>query len=698
ESWKELTFRTCDIFDDFFLNYAHEAGFSVRKASTVIRKCPSDGVVRERYAWRVCSREGYRDGSPLDPKNGGLRDATAKGRIIPEDRIGCKALINVRWSEKKHEYHIVEWRVDHNHPLTIPEHRQFINSARSITPLTALLSKMHDQVGVPLRSTFDLLAKCSGGRDKVGCTRRDLQNHRDLVRRTPLKDGEGRWLYDYFMGVKAKDPSFFYKVKIDDNCQIESIFWADGTMQTDYFYFADSISFDTTYRTNDQFRPLGVFSAFNHHRMLTVLGAALLFEETTESFEWLFETLLECMRGRHPRSIFTDQCPAIAAGIRSKFPGTFHGLCTFHIRENASRKMGIELANRVYESGFTKAMFGVHTVEQFQYNWDRMVQSTFTNHGTEVHSWLVYIYNFREQWSSAWVNKNRTCGMRSSQLSESLNSSLRGYLDTKTNLPTFFGEFSRMLDNKRHEELYQDYLATSRKVTNFFQKSPLVTQAAEVYTPKIFTNFQDEYSNCMDLAMRGGMPVLAKGVVYTCSWFKFSLTGQVNQDEEHTVTFKLDPFDYDCSCDLFDSSGWLCRHIMKTMDTISSSGITAAWTIPSKFLLSRWSTNAKIGGAIHGCAVECFDMETQFGRFQRLCGTALPLATDASQHVQITDFVEEQLKQLQADVCAKLLHLRIVEPTQSPATTSGKLSCLMNTMYLIRLVTKSVFFSRLFAS
>ncbi|CAN1336502.1 hypothetical protein LINPERPRIM_LOCUS37175 [Linum perenne] len=29
--------------------------------------------------------------------------------------------------------------------------------------------------------------------------------------------------------------------------------------------------------------------------MLIVLGAALLFEETTEIFEWLFQTLLECM-------------------------------------------------------------------------------------------------------------------------------------------------------------------------------------------------------------------------------------------------------------------------------------------------------------------------------------------------------------------------------------------------------------------
>ncbi|CAN0847538.1 Protein FAR1-RELATED SEQUENCE 7 [Linum grandiflorum] len=76
----------------------------------------------------------------------------------------------------------------------------------------------------------------------------------------------------------------------------------------DYHYFGDSISFDTTYRTNDMFRPLGLFVGFNHHRNLIVLGAALLYEETPESFEWLFGAFLECMRGKHPKSIFSDQC------------------------------------------------------------------------------------------------------------------------------------------------------------------------------------------------------------------------------------------------------------------------------------------------------------------------------------------------------------------------------------------------------
>ncbi|CAN1291366.1 Protein FAR1-RELATED SEQUENCE 5 [Linum perenne] len=199
----------------------------------------------------------------------------------------------------------------------------------------------------------------------------------------------------------------------------------------------ETISFDTTYRTNYQFRPLIVFPAFNYHRMLIVLGATLLFEETGESFEWLFESLLECMRGKHPRSIFTNQFPSIVGAIRSMFPSTFHGLCTFYIRANASRKRVLELATRVYENGFTKAMFKVYTVEQFQFHWERMIETTFTSQSFEVHSWLDYIYKFREQWLSAWVNKIFTCSMRSSKLSESLNSSLRAYLDTQTNLPAF---------------------------------------------------------------------------------------------------------------------------------------------------------------------------------------------------------------------------------------------------------------------
>ncbi|CAN1803930.1 Protein FAR1-RELATED SEQUENCE 5, partial [Linum perenne] len=95
----------------------------------------------------------------------------------------------------------------------------------------------------------------------------------------------------------------------------------------EFSVFGDSISFDTTYRTNKDYRPLALFVGYNHHRDMVIFGAALLFDETSATFEWLFEMFDKCMGGKKPTSIFTDQAAAIAAGIRAIYPMpvTYHG-------------------------------------------------------------------------------------------------------------------------------------------------------------------------------------------------------------------------------------------------------------------------------------------------------------------------------------------------------------------------------------
>jgi zinc finger SWIM domain-containing protein 3 len=45
-------------------------------------------------------------------------------------------------------------------------------------------------------------------------------------------------------------------------------------------------------------------------------------ENTKESFEWLFRTFLQAMLGKHPETIFTDQCAAIINAIGKVFPNT----------------------------------------------------------------------------------------------------------------------------------------------------------------------------------------------------------------------------------------------------------------------------------------------------------------------------------------------------------------------------------------
>lgn len=77
-------------------------------------------------------------------------------------------------------------------------------------------------------------------------------------------------------------------------------------MITDYALFGDVITFDTTYCTNKESRPLGVFCGFNHHRETVIFGATLLYDEAVESFKWLFDSFLVAHKQKNPRTIFTD--------------------------------------------------------------------------------------------------------------------------------------------------------------------------------------------------------------------------------------------------------------------------------------------------------------------------------------------------------------------------------------------------------
>jgi zinc finger SWIM domain-containing protein 3 len=69
----------------------------------------------------------------------------------------------------------------------------------------------------------------------------------------------------------------------------------------------DVVTFDTTFDTNKEYRPFGVFIGFNHFRETIIFGAALLFDETSASFKWLFETFVAIHNGKQPRAIFTKR-------------------------------------------------------------------------------------------------------------------------------------------------------------------------------------------------------------------------------------------------------------------------------------------------------------------------------------------------------------------------------------------------------
>jgi zinc finger SWIM domain-containing protein 3 len=75
-------------------------------------------------------------------------------------------------------------------------------------------------------------------------------------------------------------------------------------------------------------------------REVLIFGAELLYDETIESFQLLFETFFEAMSGKKPTTIFTDQDPAMAKAISLVMPNTYHRLCTWHLMQNALKHVG----------------------------------------------------------------------------------------------------------------------------------------------------------------------------------------------------------------------------------------------------------------------------------------------------------------------------------------------------------------------
>ncbi|KAK6785972.1 hypothetical protein RDI58_014497 [Solanum bulbocastanum] len=72
--------------------------------------------------------------------------------------------------------------------------------------------------------------------------------------------------------------------------------------------------------------------------------------------------------------------------------------------------------------------------------------------------------------------------MRSTQLSESFNGSLRGYLKSDLDIVQFFKHFERSVDDKRTNENKSNFDMT-QSIPIFKVKLPLLIHAREVYTP-----------------------------------------------------------------------------------------------------------------------------------------------------------------------------------------------------------------------
>ncbi|KAF1861706.1 hypothetical protein Lal_00026125 [Lupinus albus] len=282
-----LEFETEDAAYDFYNSYAYRVGFSVRKSKA------------------HNNADGYRE---KDKRSTSVNNHHAQSRFecLARMKVDCRST---------GKFGIVQFIVEHKHETSSPSKTHLHRSHRKITPSLASEIDLAESSGIAPKASCELMARRVGGRENLGFIHDDYKNYLRSKRiiQMRLRDTE----YPYF----------FYAIQVDEDDLITNIFWRDTKMMVEYSYFGDVVCFDTTYRKNKEGRSFAMFIGVDHHKLSTIFGATLLYDETAETFVWLFKTLATSMSGKKPQTILTDQDAAMAKALSLTWPETSHRLC-----------------------------------------------------------------------------------------------------------------------------------------------------------------------------------------------------------------------------------------------------------------------------------------------------------------------------------------------------------------------------------
>ena len=104
-----------------------------------------------------------------------------------------------------------------------------------------------------------------------------------------------------------------------DRCSDDSlpqIFWMTALQKDLYRKYHDVTLQDNTYRVNKYSYPLCFIVAVDGDNHSRVVAQALIVDEKTNAFEFIFQHLLQAADGLHPRVML----PGSASGDSSDFP------------------------------------------------------------------------------------------------------------------------------------------------------------------------------------------------------------------------------------------------------------------------------------------------------------------------------------------------------------------------------------------
>ena len=361
-----MEFSTSSEGHKFFNYYGYLAGFAVviaHHARTQSRKRNNE-IIRIIYK---CNRQGIQDTS----KEGNTQEEeiTAERDTNVIVKTNCKCCMVI--SEIKGIWRVTRLQLEHNHPMS--PGAKYFRAHKNMTDQEKKMIRTLHECNIPTKKMMYLLSFLRGGLGATPYRDKDITNYRGKISRETNQNDMMQVLM-YLTKKKQEDPSFYFKFLVDSTHKVKCIFWTDPRSIRYYQNFGDCVSFDTTYLTNKYRMPFAPFAGITGHGLTSIFGCALISDETTDTFKWLFQTFLEAVGGKELISIMTDQDGAMRSAIAQIFPNASHRSCVFHIKYKDELKCGRRLDKENLREEFKDIIDNSLTKEEFETLWQQMIQ------------------------------------------------------------------------------------------------------------------------------------------------------------------------------------------------------------------------------------------------------------------------------------------------------------------------------------
>ncbi|XP_055959807.1 protein FAR1-RELATED SEQUENCE 5-like [Mercurialis annua] len=209
-------------------------------------------------------------------------------------------------------------------------------------------------------------------------------------------------------------------------------------------------------------------------------------------------------------------------------------------------------SSKQFANDFSSCVYDYEEEDKWLQAWDNMLNKYMLTDN----KWCSGIFEVRKKWAMVYGRHMFTADMKSTRRSESMNSVLKKYLDAKNNFMHFFDNYSRLLSDRRYDELLKEFKMRER-VPVLQVNVEMLRHASKIYTPAIYKMFQDEYMKVLDCVMhRVDKSEFVTSYKVQCG----------KKDQEHLVSLEMSTRIVKCSCMKFTFVGILCAHALKVLD------------------------------------------------------------------------------------------------------------------------------------